>query len=159
MRALFPDIWKWNTLGGPPVKWPPSKYFIMHLKKKKTIGRKTKTISIESCCELNTEWAPSCSQSSDEDVSVPRGSCQLILALGPEPNRGPTPPLLKIEESIRGSQCSSVFLNLTGGGTTRERGPNLPPSQCASWHGRLWGTALVLDGGKDGMCMCCCVWY
>ena len=42
------------------------------------------------------------------------------------PNRGPTPPLLQIEQSIRDSQCSSVFLNLTGGGTTRERGPNLP---------------------------------
>lgn len=42
------------------------------------------------------------------------------------PNRGLTPPLLQIEETIRDSQSSSVFLNLTGGGTTREWGANLP---------------------------------
>lgn len=69
----------------------------------------------------------------------PLGSCQLILAPGPEPNRGPTPPLLQIEESIRAPQCSSASLNLTGGGTTRERGPHLP------WPSVLAGTLRALE--------------
>lgn len=83
--------------------------FMIHPGRKASMPICLSTISLAFfSCAVGWMWATSCSQGNDEDVSLPYGSCQLILASALEPSRGPTPPLLRIEASIRAPQRSSA---------------------------------------------------